>query len=127
MFVLRRGAYFLFCQGHPEYDAGALLREYRRDVGRFLAGTMDQYPDLPDGYFDDQTVDVFNSFRERAHRQRTTALLDEFSENGARQKLTSVWQDFAAQLYRNWVSTLGADRASDAMSAALAPGTARAT
>ena len=23
---------FLFCQGHPEYDAHALLREYRRDI-----------------------------------------------------------------------------------------------
>jgi homoserine O-succinyltransferase len=32
------GSLFVFFQGHPEYDTDSLLREYRRDVGRFLRG-----------------------------------------------------------------------------------------
>ena len=35
---------FVFLQGHPEYDPTTLLREYRRDVGRFLRRERDGYP-----------------------------------------------------------------------------------
>jgi homoserine O-succinyltransferase len=38
---------FIFFQGHPEYDALSLQREYMRDIARFLAGERDQYPDIP--------------------------------------------------------------------------------
>ena len=43
---------FLFLQGHPEYEAGTLLREYRRDIARFLRGEREHYPAVPQGYFD---------------------------------------------------------------------------
>ena len=35
-FAKQDGSFFLFFQGHPEYEADTLLREYRRDVVRFL-------------------------------------------------------------------------------------------
>ncbi len=37
-FVLDDGAPFLFFQGHPEYEARTLLREYHRDIGEYLCG-----------------------------------------------------------------------------------------
>ena len=43
---------FLFWQGHPEYDQRSLLKEYQRDVGRFLRSESDTYPTMPYGYFD---------------------------------------------------------------------------
>jgi hypothetical protein len=36
MFAKRQRSLFVLLQGHPEYDPTTLLREYRRDVGRFL-------------------------------------------------------------------------------------------
>jgi homoserine O-succinyltransferase len=39
---------FLFLQGHPEYEADTLLREFRRDLGRSLAGLCAP-PSLPVG------------------------------------------------------------------------------
>jgi homoserine O-succinyltransferase/O-acetyltransferase len=36
MFVKYNRSLFVLLQGHPEYDSATLLREYRRDVGRFL-------------------------------------------------------------------------------------------
>ena len=35
MFVKQWGSLFVYLQGHPEYDAAALAREYRRDIARF--------------------------------------------------------------------------------------------
>ena len=50
-FVRQRDSLFVFLQGHPEYDADALGREYRRDVARFEAGQTDVAPPRPEYYF----------------------------------------------------------------------------
>jgi homoserine O-succinyltransferase len=115
-FILKRGALFVFYQGHPEYDAGALFREYRRDVGRFLAGTMDRYPEMPRGYFDAEPSRAFNAFRARAERQRTRVLLEEFPGRDQRALPAHTWRDVAVRLYSNWLGHLAAQRHSDAMS-----------
>ena len=40
----------LLLQGHPEYTRLTLLREYRRDVRRYMAGEQGSYPRIPAGY-----------------------------------------------------------------------------
>lgn len=42
-----RGTELLLLQGHPEYSPSSLLREYRRDVERFIHGRRNQLPPLP--------------------------------------------------------------------------------
>src|SRR5205823_11792659 len=69
MFVKKRKSLFVFFQGHPEYDQRALLREYRRDIGRFLRGERDSYPGLPHGYVDSCAADALNAFRAQAQAQ----------------------------------------------------------
>jgi homoserine O-succinyltransferase len=108
--ILRRRGLFLFLQGHPEYDAGTLFREYRRDIGRFLSGTSEHYPELPRDYFDNDTARAFVEFRSRAHRQRTRALLEEFPGSDGQQG-TAPWRDLAVRLYANWLAHLVAWRA----------------
>ena len=114
-FMLRRRAPFVFFQGHPEYDAGALLREYRRDVGRFLAGTTDRYPEIPRGYFDDESVAAFEAFRGRAQRERSHDLLEEFPDSNARNQLAHEWHDVAVRLYRNWLTAVVAEHKFDGL------------
>jgi homoserine O-succinyltransferase/O-acetyltransferase len=58
MFTKQGRSLFVFFQGHPEYDAGALAREYHRDVERFLAGYKDIYPAAPQNYFDEPTTQL---------------------------------------------------------------------
>jgi homoserine O-succinyltransferase len=101
---------FVFFQGHPEYDPGALYREYRRDVGRFLSGTMDSYPEMPRGYFAADRARAFTEFRARAHRQRTRELLADFPVVDSPDALTPLWRDAAVRLYANWLTIL-AERA----------------
>ena len=41
------GSQFVFLQGHPEYEAHSLAREYRRDMGRYLRRETDRRPARP--------------------------------------------------------------------------------
>ncbi|HEX4469696.1 MAG TPA: homoserine O-succinyltransferase [Gemmatimonadaceae bacterium] len=126
-FIRRTRALFVFYQGHPEYDVGALLREYRRDVGRFLAGTMERYPEMPRGYFDDETAEAFIAFRARAERQRSRELLADLPDDNVQATLARSWGDIALRLYRNWLSGIVAERHSADLSGAGAAAAARAT
>jgi homoserine O-succinyltransferase len=112
MFVKQRKSLFLFLQGHPEYDAGALLREYRRDVARFLTGESDSYPDIPRGYFDDSVAGTLWRFRDHALRHRNSDLLSDFPTAQAAQTLVGVWHDAAVRLYASWLAYL-VERKSD--------------
>jgi len=119
MFVKERKSLFLFLQGHPEYDSTALFGEYRRDIRRFLSGESDCYPKLPHGYFNRETEEAMQAFRERALRQRDIALLPSFPAAEAGRQLTDPWRPAATRLYANWLSYLAERR--DARTGRAAP------
>ncbi len=51
MFARQERSFHLFLQGHPEYEPGTLLREYRRDIGRYLRGEREQLSASAAGLF----------------------------------------------------------------------------
>ncbi len=108
IFVRQRASLFVFFQGHPEYDRFALFREYRRDVIRFLTGQREVYPEMPVGYFDDDTAAEMAAFRQRAVRHRGADMLDSLPDdiNGA--NIRHAWHETAVAIYANWVSHLAA-------------------
>ena len=85
-FAKQDGSFFLFFQGHPEYEADTLLREYRRDAVRFLSGEREDYPAMPLGYFSDDAAAFAEAFRRRALRNRRSDLNAEFPEIGSRSR-----------------------------------------
>jgi len=109
-FVKQRRSLFVFFQGHPEYEAGTLLREYRRDVGRFLRGERDQYPSMPQGYFDEETAGALNALRARAVGDRRPELLADFPTDFVAGKVTNTWRPAAVSVYRNWLRYLCAQK-----------------
>jgi homoserine O-succinyltransferase len=100
---------FLFFQGHPEYGAGALLSEFRRDVGRFLKGEREVYPAMPQNYFDAPTEAALAAFRQRAERQPSEALLAELPVPPDAASI-AYWQPCAVAIYRNWLAALAAQK-----------------
>jgi homoserine O-succinyltransferase len=50
-FVRQDASLLVFLQGHPEYDADSIAKEYRRDLKRFAAGELATPPDPPDYAF----------------------------------------------------------------------------
>ncbi len=71
LFIKPGPALALFFQGHPEYAAETLLREYLRDVGRFLRGERAVHPEPPGGLL--QSQDAGRVGRARAGRQSRPA------------------------------------------------------
>jgi homoserine O-succinyltransferase len=101
MFVRQRRSSFVFFQGHPEYTEDTLLREYRRDIGRFLRGERENYPLMPRGYFDETATDLLDAFREKAVTNPREQLLTTFPDA---LRVTNTWQSQAKQIYHNWLS-----------------------
>lgn len=106
VFVRRQESLFVFLQGHPEYDADSLLREYRRDVTRYLRGERTGFPQMPEDYFDPLTEKHLAAFagrvtsRESRHPHRELAnLLDDVHP-------AKSWRASAAGFYSNWLTYL---------------------
>ena len=120
-FVKPQKSLFVFFQGHPEYDERALLREYRRDVARYLRRERETYPTMPEGYFDDVAAGISAAFRERALLQRDECLMDSFPVGPLERHLRPLGRASVSRLYRNWLLYLVERKASRS-----APATPRA-
>jgi homoserine O-succinyltransferase len=111
IFAKQDNSLFLFFQGHLEYDSGALLREYRRDAVRFLAGERDKYPAMPLHYFNDEAAALADAFSARARAERGDALIGEFPKAALETGLGNPWRQSALGIYRKWTAYLRARKA----------------
>ena len=102
-FVKQRKSLFVFFQGHPEYEADTLLREYRRDIGRFLRRERESYPSMPQGYFAQDTVEALTVLRERALLDQREELLTDFPMELLTGKVRNTWRSAGLSVYRNWL------------------------
>jgi homoserine O-succinyltransferase/O-acetyltransferase len=100
----------LFFQGHPEYEDTTLLKEYRRDVGRYLNAQQAHYPTLPHGYLTPEARSELEKFRARALAERSPALLEHFPFAAIAATVRNTWRPAAVSMYRNWLSFIGARR-----------------
>jgi homoserine O-succinyltransferase len=106
----RRSTLFVYFQGHPEYGAQTLLREYRRDVGRFIRGERDTYPSMPRGYFDSASVQRLAEFQRNVIRNRHADLLSAFPDSAVAGTLTDSWRLSAMSIYHNWLRYVASSR-----------------
>lgn len=100
-----RGCLTVLFQGHPEYSPTTLLREYRRDVRRFLAGRLDRYPDLPTDYLDPQGVGLAAAFREQAMSAGADeSLIVDFPFEECASRVVADWRRPSVRLIANWIT-----------------------
>jgi homoserine O-succinyltransferase len=102
-FFKREESLFVFFQGHLEYESDTLMREYRRDVGRFVKGETSNHPLLPHGYFDRSTEKALMILRDKAIARRGTDLLTSVAAAMETTKIENTWQRSAVRIYRNWL------------------------
>ena len=98
---------FIFFQGHPEYDASSLQREYMRDLARFLAGQREDYPEIPAGYFDAATIEQLKNFESHARTLRDPLLAAELPGLTLRHDIAAGAA--AKAIFANWLAFLGED------------------
>jgi homoserine O-succinyltransferase len=104
-FVKPQHSLFVFLQGHPEYDSEALLREYKRDIGRYLRGRSARYPELPCNYFTETAAQALLAFRKCAFADRDEGLLSSFPNLGVSSVLHS-WRESADAFYAQWLKAV---------------------
>lgn len=105
-------------QGHPEYGKLTILKEYRRDVRRFLKQEREVYPSMPQGYLGGIAITMLNEFRKKALAERSPELMAEFPEAAVSRGLRKTWGSSAANVYRNWLQYVVAHRVGKAAVAA---------
>lgn len=94
----------VFFQGHPEYDTNSLLKEYKREVQRFIDGERADYPPHPQHYFNE----VATGIAER-HRAAVAAALQAgddipaFPETDLEPLLDNTWRDTTKSIVSNWL------------------------
>ncbi len=106
IFVKDCGSRFVFLQGHPEYDVGALGREYRRDVQRFLSGACEDYPTLPVDYFSDPISDALCRFQAEVQETPHPDMMARYPVVGEAAHTPGVHRAFAETLFGNWLALI---------------------
>jgi homoserine O-succinyltransferase len=102
----KKGSLFVHFQGHPEYGTRTLLKEYRRDIKRFLRRERETFPTMPHGYFDTEATKLLSDFRDRAVANPSEEALARFPEASISGALQQTWRASAATVYRNWLRYL---------------------
>jgi homoserine O-succinyltransferase/O-acetyltransferase len=99
----KKRSLFVHFQGHPEYGTRTLLKEYRRDIKRFLRKERETYPSMPRGYFDVAAAKLLAHFRDAAVADRREELMEQFPEMALSCSLQNTWHAAGVSIYRNWL------------------------
>ena len=97
---------FLFLQGHPEYTAEALGREYLRDMGRFLRGEIER-PWVPENYFDRATENALADLDARARGPEDLAGYNAVVMGAMP---LHFWHGHTLKLFGNWLASIAAEK-----------------
>jgi homoserine O-succinyltransferase len=111
---------FIHFQGHPEYGARTLLKEYRRDVKRFLRHERETYPSMPFGYFAAAATKALTEFREAAVSDPSEERMAAFPDDAVFDALQKTWHSVAMCLYSNWLQLITPVRTDTPAFAAMA-------
>lgn len=102
----KKSSLFVHFQGHPEYGTRTLLKEYRRDIKRFLKRERETYPTMPHEYFGAAAAKLLSDFREHAVADPREETLASFPEAAVADAIEGAWHTSAASVYRNWLQYL---------------------
>ncbi len=94
----------IYFQGHPEYDINSLLKEYKREVLRYVRGDVAEPPPFPECYFSAKATGIAERFVEQAKQavvadQPVPGLLEEELAS----ELDNTWGDTAKAIINNWL------------------------
>ena len=98
------GFRFIFFQGHPEYDSVSLLKEYKREVMRYINGIHVDYPPFPENYFLDEAMEIAMSYRDEIMNYKGNfSALREFPETELAANIDITWSDTGKAMVNNWL------------------------
>ncbi len=91
----------IFCQGHPEYDTASILKEYKRELSRFVNGERTSYPEHPTGYLSNEAEEILSTFAQQLTNNETS--IKNFPEQTLLEHIDNTWRDTAKAIFSNWL------------------------
>lgn len=97
--------FYVFFQGHPEYDQISLLKEYRRELGRYYQGERTDYPPVPEHYFDEVGLPLVEAYRPVLQAAKADGTMPPgLAEAQVLPRGDPAWRHAGRVIYRNWLS-----------------------
>jgi homoserine O-succinyltransferase/O-acetyltransferase len=112
-FWRREPSLFLFLQGHPEYDADTLSREFRRDALRYINGESVTFPPTPLNYFSPAAMAGVADLRGGADGMKRARFAERLSSLLEQEAPQSCWRQDAERLYRNFLLQVAARKSAE--------------
>ena len=110
LFIKDEASLLVFLQGHPEYEADSLAREFRRDFWRYLKTERASPPDPPSHYFGAGVLAEVEALIERSRCDPRSQPADRFSDVVLNKAPAATWRPTAQRLYSNWLSIIAGRR-----------------
>ncbi|MDZ4731266.1 MAG: homoserine O-succinyltransferase [Xanthomonadales bacterium] len=104
MAVSADGFRVVYFQGHPEYDANSLLKEYKREALRYVNGELEQPPPFPENYLSVEAqaraAPFIEMTRQAVSRGGSVPVI---LETEVEPLLDNTWGDTAKAVFNNWL------------------------
>ena len=98
----------VYFQGHPEYDADSLLKEYKREVLRYLRGEIGSPPPYPENYLSADAQRLLGRHLDSAlAAEKRGGPVPSFPEDELVLHLERSWGDASQAIFNNWLGIVG--------------------
>jgi homoserine O-succinyltransferase/O-acetyltransferase len=98
------GIRFVYLQGHPEYDRTSLLKEYKREVARYLRGELRAVPPYPENYLPPEAARIARRYLEDTLAPGQVGdRVPDFPEARIQPLLDNTWTDTGKVIFNNWL------------------------
>jgi len=92
----------VYFQGHPEYGAISLLKEFKREYNRYLGGARDKLPGIPENFFtpegEEIALELIASLENNAGGSTPV-----FPEDRLVEFCDNTWGDTGKAIVNNWL------------------------
>ncbi|MBZ0300749.1 MAG: homoserine O-succinyltransferase [Anaerolineae bacterium] len=93
----------IYLQGHPEYHTNSLLKEYKREIIRYLNDEREQ-PPYPENYLSPQARAIGDAYITAAEKAKQAGdPIPEFPEEAILPFLDNTWNDTGKAIFNNWL------------------------
>ncbi len=94
----------VYFQGHPEYDAISLLKEYKREVVRYQRDERDVAPRLPERYFSQAARSIARHHIQLVQKAKSDGdTFPTFPELELAAEIDNTWGDTGKAIINNWL------------------------
>jgi homoserine O-succinyltransferase len=92
----------VYFQGHPEYGAVSLLKEFKREANRYVSGERDKLPRIPQNFLTQQGEDIAAAYIATIENA-AAGDAPPFPEDELRPHCDNTWGDTGKAIVNNWL------------------------